>query len=65
MNATERHAILVAEGWRTRQDGLLWPPADWPDQRARTQRAAWAEHVEQAEHQLTRGAGDKASPDPA
>ena len=34
-SAVEKHETLIAEGWRTRADGLMRPPADWPDQRPR------------------------------
>ena len=44
MNATERHADLIAEGWTTRVDGLLRPPPDWHDHRVYTAGAAWDEH---------------------
>ncbi len=47
MNSTEQHELLLAEGWTTRVDGLMRPPAHWPDQAARTPAAAWHDHTEQ------------------
>lgn len=50
MNNTQRHAELIDAGWSTRVDGLLRPPPDHHDQRARTVAAAWAQHTERTDN---------------
>jgi hypothetical protein len=47
-SSVERHAALVAAGWRCRLDGLWRPPATDDDQRAHTFNAAWRTHVERS-----------------
>jgi hypothetical protein len=44
-SAVEKHAELVAAGWRSRVDGLWRPPPEWNDRRSFTASAAWQEHI--------------------